>query len=122
MDRARFAGWLVAAVRRARRLHVLRFLVEQRIHLAAFLIVALPLAAQDITFDQRITDAEFAKFSRVVAQGIFPTPVQPARAPGPLGIDVGVAGTAVSIDKSSTGGQHSVGHDFSTRDRKSTRL
>ena len=40
--------------------------------------------------------------------------MQPARATGLLGIDVGVAGTAVSIDKSSTWWQYSVGHDFST--------
>src|ERR1051326_3765458 len=101
MDRARIAGWMVAAVRRARRLHVVRIFAQQRLHLAALLIVALPLAAQDIQFDSRIADSEFAKFSRVVAQGIFPTPVQPARATGFLGFDIGIAGTAVSIDKRS---------------------
>lgn len=74
----------------------------------------MPLAAQDISFDPRITQDEFGKFSRVVAQGIFPTPVQPARASGLLGFDVGVAGTAVSIDKNSTWWQYATDHDFST--------
>jgi len=74
----------------------------------------VPLAAQDISFDPRITDDEFGKFSRVIAQGIFPTPVQPARATGLLGFDVGVAGTAVSIDKNSTWWKYAVDHDFST--------
>ena len=43
--------------------------------------------------------------------------MQPARASGFLGFDVGVAGTAVSIDKSSLWWQYAVGngHDFSTR-------
>ena len=74
----------------------------------------MPVAAQDIRFDVRISDADFAKFSRVVAQGIFPTPVQPARATGFLGFDIGLAGTAVSIDKNSTWWQRAVSKDFST--------
>ena len=66
-------------------------------------MVALPLRAQsDISFSNQITQADFTKFSHVVAQGIFPTPVQPARATGFLGFDVGIAGTAVSIDKNAT--------------------
>jgi hypothetical protein len=105
---------LAAAVGRARRLHLVRISAQQRLHFAALLIVALPVAAQDINFDNRITEADFAKFSRVVAQGIFPTPVQPARATGLLGFDVGLAGTAVSIDKNSTWWKYAVGHDFST--------
>jgi len=102
------------AVGFARRLHVVRVSAQQRLHLAAFLIFALPLAAQDIQFDPRIVDADFAKFSRVVAQGIFPTPVQPARATGFLGFDIGLAGTAVSIDKNANWWKYAVGNDFST--------
>jgi hypothetical protein len=76
---------------------------------------ALPLRAQsDINFSNLITQADFTKFSHVVAQGIFPTPVQPARATGFLGFDVGIAGTAVSIDKSATWWTRAVGKDFSS--------
>jgi hypothetical protein len=78
-------------------------------------MVALPLHAQsDINFSNLITQADFAKFSRVVAQGIFPTPVQPARATGFLGFDFGIAGTAVSIDKNATWWTRAVGKDFSS--------
>jgi hypothetical protein len=66
-------------------------------HLAAFLI-ALPLAASDISFNPAITDQQFSEFSRVIAQGIFATPVQPARASGLLSFDVGIAATAVHVD------------------------
>jgi len=78
-------------------------------------MVALPLRAQsDIRFSNQITQADFSKFSHVVAQGIFPTPVQPARAAGFLGFDVGIAGTAVSIDKNATWWTRAVGKDFSS--------
>lgn len=40
--------------------------------------------------------------------------MQPARTSGFLGFDIGVAGTAVSIDKDATWWKHSVGNDFST--------
>jgi len=77
--------------------------------------MALPVCAQsDISFSNQITQADFTKFSHVVAQGIFPTPVQPGRASGFLGFDVGIAGTAVSIDKSATWWTRSVGSDFSS--------
>ena len=49
-------------------------------------------------FDPAITQGEFATFSRLMAQGIFADPVQPARAGGVLGFDVGVAVTAVKVD------------------------
>jgi hypothetical protein len=75
----------------------------------------LPLFAQnDIDFSSQITQADFTKFSHIIAQGIFPTPVQPARATGFLGFDVGVAGTAVAIDKGSSYWTRAVGSDFST--------
>lgn len=54
--------------------------------------------ADDIAFNPTITDAEFAQFSRLVGQAIFATPVQPARASGFLGFDIGIAATAVPID------------------------
>lgn len=72
------------------------------------------MQAQDITFKSSITDAEFQKFSRIVAQGIFPTPVQPARVTGLLGFDIGVAATGVKVDTSDPYWQHAVANDFST--------
>ncbi len=74
----------------------------------------MPLAAADISFDPATTDAEFAKFSRLVAQGIFPSPVSPARASGVLGFDVGIAATAVKVDRAASYWQHSVDKDFTT--------
>jgi hypothetical protein len=46
-----------------------------------------------------VTQATFTKFSRVVGQAIFATPVQPARASGFLGFDAGVAATIVPVDE-----------------------
>jgi hypothetical protein len=85
-------------------LHPFRFLAQQRLHLAAFLIVAaaLPLCAQDVQFDPNlVTQATFSQFSRIIGQAIFATPVQPARASGFLGFDVGVAATVVPVDETS---------------------
>jgi hypothetical protein len=78
--------------------HTSRFSRQLGAHLAAFLI-ALPLCAADIAFNPQITQLEFAQFSRVLGQGIFATPVQPARSTGLLGFDVGIAATALKIDK-----------------------
>lgn len=113
MDRTRRERGLAAAGRLAGRVHASRFLGQLGAHLAAFLI-ALPLAAQDISFNPLITQAEFSKFSRLIAQGIFPTPVQPARSTGLLGFDIGVAATALKIDTKSSYWLHSVpaGNDF----------
>lgn len=91
----------------ARRVHTGRILSQLGAHLAAFLI-ALPIAAQDISFNPAITQAEFSKFSRVIAQGIFPTPVQPARTTGLLSFDVGIAATALRIDTNASYWLHSV--------------
>ncbi len=75
---------------------------------------ALPLAAQtDITFDRNITNAEFAKFSRIVAQGIYATPVQPAGSSGLLRFEIGVAANGVAIDKNASYWTKAVGDDFS---------
>ena len=85
--------------------------VEQRVHLAALLIAvccSIPLHAQDVVFDPATTQADFQKFARIVGQAIFATPVQPARTTGVLGFDIGVAVTAVKIDKGSTYWQRAV--------------
>ena len=59
-----------------------------------------PLRAQnDIEFDPDITQEDFRQFSAIVSQAIFATPVEPARATGILGFDVGVAATAIEIDE-----------------------
>jgi hypothetical protein len=95
---------VAAAGGKSRGLHPFRFLAEQRIHFAAFLIAiaALPLAAQDVKFDPNLVNqANFSEFARVVGQAIFATPVQPARASGLLGFDAGVAATVVKIDENS---------------------
>ena len=73
--------------------------------------MALPLFAQnndDIQFDPATTLADFQKFSKVVGQGIFPTPVQPARASGLLGFDVGLAATLVAVDTDAPYWRHAV--------------
>src|SRR5438128_1942492 len=112
MDRTWTKRRLVAAGRGACRLHFLGISAQQRLHLAAFLIAfaALPLRAQndDIKFDPATTQAEFSKFAKVVGQGIFPTPVQPARATGVLRFDVGVAATLVSVDTNDPYWRHAV--------------
>ena len=65
--------------------------------------MALPLsAADDISFNPAITQADFQKFSRIVEQGIFPSPIQPGGAAGLLRFDVSIAATAVQIDPQAT--------------------
>lgn len=63
-----------------------------------------------------ITEAEFAKFSRIVAQGIYATPVEPARAGGIFKFDVGVAATLVTVDPSAGYWQRAVQNDFTVSD------
>ena len=53
-------------------------------------------------FDPKITQNEFADFSRLVAQAIYADPVQPARATGLLGFDAGIAVTGVKVDTAAT--------------------
>lgn len=73
----------------------------------------MPASAQnEIDFDFGITQEEFATFSRLMAQGIYATPVEPARARGLLGFDIGVAATAVPVDTNAPYWQRSVGDDF----------
>jgi len=101
------------------RLHACRLSAKQRLHLAALLSVfaALPLFAQsDISFDPATTQAEFTTFSRLAAQAIYASPVDPARARGLLGFDIGVAVTAVPVDTNAPYWQHSVSDDFTISD------
>ena len=113
MDGSRFARWVAGAAGSARRVHAVRFPAQQRLHLAALLIaVALPLQASDISFNPQISQEDFATFSRLIAQGIFPTPVEPAGASGLLRFDAGVAATAVRIDPNATYYTHSVAKDI----------
>jgi hypothetical protein len=81
------------------------------------LALALPLMAQsDIEFDPTITQQQFETFSRLVAQGIYATPVEPARARGLLGFDIGVAGTAIPVDTDAPYWQNAVTDDFTISD------
>lgn len=66
------------------------------------LLAPLRAKAGDISFDPSITAAEFQKFSRVVAQGIYATPMQPGGASGLLRFDVGVGATGVRIDENAS--------------------
>src|SRR5713226_4991318 len=105
MDGTRLDRRVAAAGGQSSSVHPFRFLAEQRLHFAAFLIVfgALPLCAQDVKFDPKlVTQATFSKFSRIVGQAIFATPVQPARASGFLGFDAGVAATIVPVDENAS--------------------
>jgi hypothetical protein len=80
-------------------------------------VCALPLFAQsDIEFDPAITQEQFETFSRLVAQGIYATPVDPARARGLLGFDIGVAATAIPVETGSAYWQNSVNEDFTISD------
>jgi hypothetical protein len=99
----------------ARRLHARGFPAKQRLHLATLLIAfaALPLAAQsDIEFSPAITQQEFVTFSRIAAQAIYPTPVEPARARGLMGFDIGIAVTAVPVDPDAAYWRNSTSDDF----------
>ncbi|MFL6248065.1 MAG: hypothetical protein ACJ74H_18725 [Thermoanaerobaculia bacterium] len=109
--------------RGTRGVHARRIPAKQRLHLATLLIAAalfaLPLRAQeqnDIEFDPLITQEQFETFSRLAAQSIYATPVDPARARGLLGFDVGIAATAVPIDTDAPYWQNAVGDDFSVSD------
>lgn len=59
-------------------------------------------------FNPQITQAEFVKFSRLIGQGIFATPVQPARSTGLLGFDIGIAATAMKVNTNAPYWIHSV--------------
>ena len=103
MDGSRAEGRVAAQGGGESGVHARRILTQQRVHLAALLtlvvLLAAPLQAQsDIEFDPSITQEEFTKFSRLIAQGIYASPVHPAGAAGLLRFDVGIAITAIDID------------------------
>lgn len=63
-------------------------------------LFAVPVQAQ-IDFDPATTQQQFATFSRLVGQAIYATPVEPARATGFLGFDVGIAASGLQVDPES---------------------
>ncbi len=69
-------------------------------------------AADDIHFDGTISPDDFAKFSRIVAQGIYCDPIQPARASGLLHFDVGLGATLVKVDENASYWKKSVPKDI----------
>ena len=69
-------------------------------------------AADDIHFDATITQEDFAKFSRIIAQGIYADPIQPARSSGLLHFDIGLGATLVKIDQSADYWKKSVPKDI----------
>lgn len=73
-------------------------------------------SSSDIQFDPAITQEEFATFSRLVAQGIYATPVEPARARGILGFDIGIAATALPVDTEAAYWVKAVDKDFTVSD------
>ena len=68
-------------------------------------------AQSDFDFDT-ISQEDFDTFSRLVAQGMYATPVEPATARGLLGFDIGVAVTAIPIDTDASYWTDAVRDDF----------
>ncbi len=80
-------------------------------------MLCVPAFAQsDIGFDPDITQAEFEQFSRLAAQAIYHTPVEPARAGNLLRFDIGIAATAVPVDTEAAYYQNSVVDDITVSD------
>jgi hypothetical protein len=73
-------------------------------------------SSDDIEFDPAITQEEFSEFSRLVAQGIYATPIEPARARGLLGFDIGIGATALPIDTQASYWVRAVDEDFTVSD------
>ena len=115
MERTRFDGRVAETGGRAGRLHSRGLSAKQRLHLAALLtlaLFALPLQAQSDFEFVDISEEDFATFSRLAAQAMYPTPVEPATARGLLGFDIGVAMTAVPIDTNAEYWRDAVRDDF----------
>jgi hypothetical protein len=92
-----------------------RFLPRLLAACAFILLLAIPAFAQDqddIEFDPDITQQQFEQFSRLAAQAIYHTPVEPARAGNLLRFDIGVAAVAVPVDTNAAYWQNSVRDDF----------
>lgn len=101
--------------RRAGLLHFRWLPAQQRLYLASLLIVLATGSAfgqDDIRFDPDITQSEFDQFTAVVSQAIFADPVEPARAEGLLGFDVGIAVNAVPVSEEAAYWVRSVDSDF----------
>jgi len=79
-------------------------------------LLAVPALAQsdqgDIEFDPAITQEQFEQFSRLAAQAIYHTPVEPARAGNLLRFDIGVSAVAVPIETNAAYWQNAVDDDF----------
>lgn len=76
----------------------------------------MPLSAGDISFDPAITQQEFRTFSRLVGQGIFPTPLNPPGGTSLFAFDLGLAATGVPVDTGASYWQKAIGstgNDFS---------
>lgn len=74
-------------------------------------------AQSENDFDfSNISQADYDTFSRLVAQGMYATPVEPATHRGFLAFDVGVALTAVPIDTQATYWRNAVRDDFTVSD------
>lgn len=72
----------------------------------------MPLQAQsDFDFED-VTEQQFTTFSRLVAQGMYATPVEPATTRGLLAFDVGIAVTAVPVDTNADYWRNIVQDDF----------
>jgi hypothetical protein len=81
------------------------------------LAAALPLSAQnDIAFLPETTQEQFETFSRLVAQGIYATPIDAARARGLLGFDIGIGATAIPVDTDAAYWVNAVEQDFTVSD------
>ena len=76
--------------------------------------LAVPISAQDFSFDPAITQSEFRKFSLIVGQGIYPTPVQPGGNRGILAFEAGVAAVAIPVDENASYWTRAVDEDITT--------
>jgi hypothetical protein len=81
--------------------------------------VALPVAAQttkqsDIEIPLGYSQEEFVILSRIIAQTIYASPIEPARARGVFGFDVGIGLTAVPVDETAPYWTKAVRNDFTT--------
>lgn len=70
------------------------------------------MRADDISFNPAITQQDFQKFSRIIAQGMFPSPIQPAGAGGLTRFDIGIAATAVRVDPNASYWSRAVNKDI----------
>jgi hypothetical protein len=75
----------------------------------------MPLAAGDgVHLTNALSQADFAKFSMLIGQAVYPTPVEPARGTGLLHFDVGVAANLLKLDTSASYWKNAVTGDFTT--------